>query len=393
MSQKNLVVMTSTFPRWHEDTTPSFVFDLAVRLTKDYHVIVLAPHAKGAKRYEIMSGIEVIRYRYFFDWGEVLAYNNGILGNLKKNPLTYLAIPLMLISQIISLITLLRSKNIDVIHAHWSIPNGICAAISLSLLTVKTKLVCTLHGSDLRLSNRFFVWLHQRVFKKSCAITTVSQYLFESAVAMGAASFKLSVMPMGVDTQNKFKPNNNIGNRDKLLFVGRLIKNKGVDILLKAMAIVVATRSDQQLVIVGEGLELNSLKKMTNDLNISNNVTFLGSKSHEVLPEFYQQALIFISPTLDEGFGLTIAEAMACECAVIASNIGAVNELITDQKTGLLFEVGNHEALAACILRLLTDSGFCETLMRNGREKVINNFGWEQSAARYKKLFDKLLKC
>lgn len=391
MPQKTLLIVTSTFPRWSEDTVPSFVFDLALHLTSSYRVIVLAPHAKGAATHQIMKGVEIVRYRYFFDWGEELAYNGGILNNLKTTPIKFLLIPLLAAAQIFSLIRLLRTREIDIIHAHWSIPNGVCAALALKLLNVKTQLVCTLHGSDISLKTPFFAVMQRFVFKKSSAITAVSQYLFDQAIEIGAAPSKLKVISMGVEVERKFKPDPNIWQRKQLLFVGRLIKSKGVKVLLKAMAIVVSVYPEQQLVIVGDGPERTQLEALAVVLGISNNVIFVGAKSHDVLPQFYQQALIFISPTLEEGFGLTIAEAMSCECAVIASRVGAVSDLIVDQQTGLLFEAGNHQALAECILKVLKDDVLCERLMRAGRENVVNNFGWQHVASRYRMLFDTLL--
>jgi glycosyltransferase involved in cell wall biosynthesis len=313
------------------------------------------------------------------------------MSNLKTKPFNYLLIPFLIVSQIISLVMLLRSRKIDIIHAHWSIPNGVCATIALTLLNLKAKLVCTLHGSDLKLRSYFFDVIRQFVFKKSSAITTASQYLFEQAVEMGAAPSKLSVMSMGVEAREKFIPAVSAEQRDQLLFVGRLIKKKGADILLKAMAIVVATYPKQQLLIVGDGMERKNLEALALVLGISNNVTFVGAKPHNELPKFYQQALIFISPTLAEGFGLTIAEAMACECAVIASDLTAVHDLIRDKKTGLLFEINNSEMLAQYILELLTDKFLCESLMKAARKKIVNSYDWGTVASSYKKMFDNLL--
>lgn len=391
MQRKTLLVVTSTFPRWNEDATSSFVFDLIIRLTDAYDVIVLAPHAHGASRYEIMQGIEVIRYRYFSDRGETLAYNSGIMNNLKNNPLNYLLLPFFLIAQIASLIALLCNREIDIIHAHWSVPNGVCAAIATIITNSKAKLVCTLHGSDLKLKNSIFKLAHQFVFKKSSHIVAVSQSLFEQAVAMGAISQKLCVISMGIDAQTVFTPCVSTESRKNLLFVGRLIKNKGVDILLQSFASVVSLYPEQKLSIVGDGIERSNLELLAKKLGLSNSVIFFGSKPHNEIVQFYQDSLIFISPTLSEGFGLAIAEAMACQCVVIASDLAAVAELIIDEQTGLLFQVGNLEMLTQCIVRLLKDPLLAESLSKQARLKIVKEHDGVLIANRYKKIFSGLL--
>lgn len=392
MQRKTLLVVTSTFPRWEKDTTPSFVFDLTAQLTDTYDVIVLAPHTKGAKCRELMGRVDILRYRYFFEWGESLAYKSGIASNLKNNPINYLVVPFFLLAQTISLIALLRNRKIDIIHAHWSIPNGLCAAIALIITKATAKLVCTVHGSDLNLKNYFFVAVNKFVFKKSSAITTVSQSLFDLVAGMGVDRSRLSVISMGVDARKIFISNPKISNRKNLLFVGRLVKSKGLDILLKAMTLIIPHYPEQQLIIVGDGVERSNLEKLTYQLSISKNVTFVGAKSHCVLPEFYQEALIFISPSLAEGFGLTLIEAMACGCAVIASDLPAAQDIIEHEKTGLVFEVKNVELLAKSILSLLIDKALCDRLIENGQDKVLVNFDWSLIVTKYQNIFNQILK-
>ena len=120
--RKKVLVMTSTFPRWAGDHGPRFVFELCRHLCTDFDVTVLAPHAPGAKTNEILDGIRVVRFRYFFEWGESLAYQAGILPNLRSNPLRYVLVPGFLVLQFIALIRLLHQQKFSAIHAHWLIP-------------------------------------------------------------------------------------------------------------------------------------------------------------------------------------------------------------------------------------------------------------------------------
>ena len=90
---KRILVTTSTFPRWENDVEPSFVYELCRRLKENYRIHVLAPHAPGALLEEQFDTIQVTRYRYFFNGWERLAYQGGILANLKQQPLRFGLVP------------------------------------------------------------------------------------------------------------------------------------------------------------------------------------------------------------------------------------------------------------------------------------------------------------
>lgn len=391
MARKTLLVLASTFPRWVGDTIPSFVFDLSVRLANRYNVIVVAPHAQGALHVENMMGIRVIRYRYCIDSAEVLAYKSGIIGNIKKNWLiTFLIIP-FLIAQLITVIRVINKEKIDLIQAHWSIPQGIMAIVALIMTRKKIPLVCTLHGSDLNFNTNFFKVLHQWIFKKSSYISTVSQFLKSEAIKIGIDSSKLTVIPMGVDAQNIFTRPPNDTSRQHLLFVGRLIKNKGVDVLLKAMPMILEHFPEQKLIIVGEGAERKNLETLSHELNISRQVSFIGAKAHDQLPFFYREASIFVSPTFSEGFGLTLVEALACGCPVIVSDVPGVRDIIEHQQTGLLFPAGDNRALATNVIALLCDEKYRLSLAKNGYEKVRVTFDWSTISDRYAQLFESVI--
>jgi len=145
---KSILVLTSTFPRWANDTDPPFVMELSRRLVKEnIKIDILAPHAEGAKQKETMHGMTIYRYRYFFSKWERLAYAGGILANLKKNKLLYFLVPLFSISQIISILKLIKKNNYDLIHAHWLIPQGLLAVLVSRIFDKECpKILCTSHG-------------------------------------------------------------------------------------------------------------------------------------------------------------------------------------------------------------------------------------------------------
>ena len=88
-----VLVVTSTLPRWSGDTEPAFVLDLCRALATRYEVVALAPHCRGAERLERQPGLEVRRFRYFLERGEVLAYEGGILPKLRRRPWLWLLVP------------------------------------------------------------------------------------------------------------------------------------------------------------------------------------------------------------------------------------------------------------------------------------------------------------
>jgi len=384
--RKKVLVLTSTFPRWEGDNEPPFVFELCRRLSTDFDVWVLAPHAPGAKTRETMNGLTVVRFRYFFEWGETLAYQGGILANLRNNQLRYLLVPWFLVCQLAALLRLLARERFDIVHAHWLIPQGLVAVAARLLSRRAPTLLCTAHGSDLYgLRGRLFSALKRLVMHRSNAVSMVSQAMKEHAVALGAEPEKISVISMGVDMANTFMPAEHPEHRNnELLFVGRLTAQKGLESLVRALPQVVSARPDITLTVVGQGPHEKALRALSEALGVARNVKFLGAVANEKLPELYQDAAVFIFPSdTDEGFGLVCVEALACECPVIASDLLAVQEIVLNGETGLLFKRGDSDELAHKILALLADPALRHSLGKAGRKFVSQRFDWQIVAQRY----------
>jgi glycosyltransferase involved in cell wall biosynthesis len=362
------------------------VFELCRRLSEDFDVWVLAPHAPGANTRETLSGLTVVRFHYFFERGETLAYRGGILANLRSNWLRYLLVPLFLGCQLTALLRLLARERFDIVHAHWLIPQGLVAVAARPLSRRTPALLCTAHGSDLYgLRGRLFSALKRLVMRRSDTVSMVSQAMKEHAVALGAEPEKISIISMGVDTANTFTPAEHPAHRNnELLFVGRLTEQKGVESLVRALPQVVSARPDTILTVIGRGPQEEPLRALSKALGVARNVRFLGAVTNENLPELYRRAsiLVFTSAT-DEGFGLVCVEALACECPVIASDLPAVRELILNGETGLLFQRGDSDELACKILALLADPTLRHSLGKAGREFVSQRFDWKIVAQHY----------
>ncbi len=388
----HVLVLTSTFPRWENDTEPAFVFELSRRLAAFFDITVLSPRTPGSKKQETMSGLRVIRFPYFFNrWEKLAMHGGGILNKLKSNPLYYLMIPFFLLGQMRAVVGLLRSERFDLIHAHWLIPQGFVAALSLLMTGKKIPLLCTSHGGDLfALKGKGLQRLKRWVINKSAALTVVSKAMRKTVVAMGIDPDKVEVIPMGVDLKSLFTPDPCVQRKtDELLFVGRLVEKKGVQFLLEAMPAVLKKHPSIRLILAGSGPMEEELRQQAQRLQISDRVAFLGMVSQTKLPDLYRTATLAIFPFVvaksgdQEGFGLVQVEAMGCECPIIAGDLPAIHDIITHEENGMIVESGNAQALADAIIRMLADPDLCAKLAGEGRRRVVQKFDWEIVAEKY----------
>ena len=387
-----LLVLSSTFPRWLNDPEPGFVFELARRLTDRFDVTVLAPHAPGSLTHEVMDAVRVRRFRYApARWEQLATYGGGILSRLKANPLNGLLLPPFLLGALWALMLLLRRERFAVIHAHWLIPQGALALAALALTRRRIPVVCTSHGGDLYgLQGKALESIMGAVMRHSDHITVVSRAMRQRALALGADTAKLSVLPMGVDLQQRFSPDpTSIRTSHELLFVGRLVEKKGFAILLKALPRIVQRNPGVSLTIAGDGPLREALEQQARTFGLSERVAFVGMTRQQQLPEIYRRAVLMVAPFVvasggdQEGLGLVIVEAMGCGCPVIASDLPAVADVIHDGETGILVPSGSPEALADQISALLNDPDKRANLASAARNDVLARFDWSSIAARY----------
>jgi len=395
-----VLVLTSTFPRWENDTEPAFIFELSRRLTVSFDVTVLSPRTPGSKRKENMAGLRVIRFPYFFSqWEKLAMHGGGILNQLKTNPAYYLMVPFFLLGQLLAIIRLVRNEHFDLIHAHWLIPQGFIAALGMWIAGKNVPLLCTSHGGDLfALKGKGLQRLKRRIMDKSAALTVVSKAMKKTVVDMGVAPDKVEVIPMGVDLKGLFTPDPGVQRKtDELLFVGRLVEVKGLQILLDAMPKVLAKHPGIRLVVAGAGPLESELRASAAKLNMTDCVDFLGMVPQSKLPLLYQQATLAVFPFIvtksgvQEGFGLVVVEAMGCCCPVIAGDLPAIHDTVVHEENGLIFPSGSSQALADSILKLLDDPELRARLAEEGRKSVVRNFDWEIIAGRYAEIYGKLI--
>ena len=386
-----LLVLASTYPRWPGDPEPGFVHELSKRLADRFRVVALVPHAPGAKRRECMDGVEVVRYRYAPQRMETLVNDGGIVANLRRAKWKLLLVPGFVLAQAWTAWRLLRRGRIDVVHAHWLLPQGLIAALLQSLPGCKVPFVATSHGADLyALRGRALDALKRFVAARAAAVTVVSGAMLESLRSIGASTDKVSVLSMGVDLAGRFVPDPSVPRSDReLLFVGRLVEKKGLRHLLDAMPAVLRAHPDARLSVAGFGPERDALEAQARRLGLEHAVRWLGAVPQAELPALYRRATLFVAPFVraasgdEEGLGLVLVEAIGCGCPVVVGNVAAMDEVFGADLPAVAVDARDAQALAARIVAALDDPDARRRSAEALRAAVVGRFGWERIAGAY----------
>ncbi|MEZ2418670.1 glycosyltransferase [Luteibacter sp. RCC_6_2] len=372
-------MLASTYPRWKDDHEPSFVHELARRLVHWFEVIVVCPHAAGAARREMLDGVQVERYRYAPAAWETLVNNGGITTNLRSSPWKWWLVPSFIAAQWLLARRLLKPRAI--VHAHWLLTPGLVAS------GLGMPFVVTSHGADLfALRGSLAMGLKRRVVRRCRGFTVVSQAMLPPARNLDD-SIAPVVAPMGVDLQHVFTPDPRIPREpDRLLFVGRLVEKKGLDVLLEALPDVLAMRPGTRLTVVGFGPLEKDLRAQCARLGLEGVVTFAGAMPSASLAMYYRSAAAFVAPFRpassgdQEGLGLVLVEALGCGCPVVASDLPAVRDVLTDMPGVFPVKVADSKALVEGVLAAL-DSSAAKVI--EGRQRLVDRFDWEAVAKRY----------
>lgn len=389
-----ILVLTSTFPRRAADAEPGFVMALCARLAEEFDVHVLAPHAPGAARSEVLDGIAVTRYRYAPVRWERLAYDGGILANLRRRPWLAALVPLLVGAQIGAAARLLRRGRYDLIHAHWLLPQGLAAVLATRLARRSIPVVCTAHGGDwFALRGRIAMAFKRWALRRVDTLTVVSRAMEEAVRRDGAVAKRLEIVPMGTDLTRRFTPPPAPrGAGLELLFVGRLVEKKGLEHLLRALPEILRARPEAKLTVAGRGPEEVRLRDLAARLGLGADIRFLGAVPHGELPALFRRATLFVAPFVvatggdQEGFGLVLVEALGCECPVLTSDLPAVRDIVIPGQTGVLVPPGDPRALAEATVSLLADPTRRRRLASAGRRHVRAHFSWEASGAHYRRI-------
>jgi glycosyltransferase involved in cell wall biosynthesis len=199
----------------------------------------------------------------------------------------------------------------------------------------------------------------------------------------------LRVIPNGVDL-NRFVPPGSSSADRYILFVGRLVMQKGVDTALRAFSVLLLRCPDIRLIIVGDGSLTLYFQRVARYLGFSSQVSFVGWKTGQSLVRLYQGAEVVVMPSFYEPFGMVALEAMACARPVVATRAGGLVEVVEDGVNGYLVPPGDYLQLAQRIAALLLDSNRAARFGEAARQRA-SAFGWEKIAASTERLYAKVI--
>jgi glycosyltransferase involved in cell wall biosynthesis len=389
-----LLVLASTYPRWPGDPEPGFVHELCRRLAGRFDVIALVPDAPGADPDGMLDGVEVIRYRYAPRLLQTLVPNGGIVANLRAARWKWLLLPGFVVGQYRAARHILRTRRIDLIHAHWLLPQGFIARRLARLHGIPY--VVTSHGGDLfGLRGRLSTRLKRKVADDCAAMTVVSSAMRDEAARIGLRPAHIEVLPMGVDMQDRFVPDDrSLRVADELLFVGRLVPKKGLTHLLDALPAVLERRPSTVLNIVGFGPEESALKAQARRMGVERSVKFVGATPQSELPVLYRRASVFVAPFVrdasgdQEGLPVALMEALGCGCPVVVGDVAGVRDLLGDAADEVCVDPRDTRVLAAKIVAVLDDPVTAVRRAQALRSVAADRVDWQRIADAYATLLE-----
>jgi len=236
-----------------------------------------------------------------------------------------------------------------------------------------------------------FLGMQKKVVKKLNHIVTVSeQSRTDISQAFDRAERDISLIYNGIDTDT-FSPRQGISAKPFRVMTTASADQplKGLRYLLDAIAALKPQYPQLELLVVGKLKEGGQTERQLKSLKLSDSVKFVSGISTEKLVDYYNEASVVVSPSLYEGFGLPAGEAMACGCAVISSDGGALPEVVGD--AGIVVPKGNSQALQQALEKVLTDDVYRQSLGKKGRERILETFCWRVAAREFTEYYHQIL--
>ena len=355
------------------------VHDLSKRLIKDGHEVTVVTYRDGnTQEFENDKGVKVYRVNNylinpnnFIDWIMQLNFN--------------------MIAKVNEIIA--KEGHFDVIHAHdW--------LVAYAAKTLKNSydipIVATIHATEAGRNSgihdetqRYINDTEWMLTYEATEVIVNSNYMKNELQRLFGLPFeKINVVPNGVNLTTfngverdyNFRRQYAMDNEKIILFMGRLVYEKGIQNLIAAMPKVLSNYHDAKLIIAGKGGMMNELKTQVNNLGINNKVYFTGYLNSKQVPKMYKCADIAVFPSTYEPFGVVALEGMLSGNPIVVSDVGGLNEIVEHRVTGMKSYAGNANSLADSILTLLFDQQLCSNIVKNAKAKVRNQYNWAKIA-------------
>ena len=375
----NILMLTWEYPPRIVGGIARVVHDLSHRLIKDGHDVTVVTYREGdLPDYENDKGVKVYRVdnymitpNNFTDWIMQLNFN--------------------LISKATELIN--KEGKFDVIHAHdWLVTY---AAKTLKQ-SYNIPLVSTIHATEAGRNSgihddvqRYINDTEWLLTYESTEVIVNSNYMkCELQRLFGLPFDKINVIPNGVnlnlysgiDRDYDFRRQYAMDNEKIILYMGRLVYEKGVQNLISAMPKILSNYNDAKLVIAGKGGMLDELKAQVHNMGIDNKVYFTGYLDSKSVQKMYKCADVAVFPSTYEPFGIVALESMLSGTPTVVSDVGGLNEIVEHGVDGMKSYAGNANSIADSVLTLLFDAGLCSNIAKNAKAKVKTQFNWNKIA-------------
>ena len=353
------------------------VHDLSKRLIKDGHEVTVITYRDGnVPEYENDKGVEVYRVdnymihpNNFIDWIMQLNFN--------------------MIAKATEVIN--KEGGFDVIHAHdWLVTY---AAKSLKQ-SFNLPMVATIHATEAGRNSgihddtqRYINDTEWLLTYEATEVIVNSNYMKGHVQGLFGLPFdKISVIPNGINLNNftgierdyDFRRRFAMDNEKIILYVGRLVYEKGVQHLISAMPKILDHYHDSKLVIAGKGGMLDELKAQVDSMGLSNKVYFTGYLNQKEVQKMYKCADVAVFPSTYEPFGIVALEAMLAGIPTVVSDIGGLNEIVEHGVNGMKSYAGNPNSIADSVLSLLFDQQLAMNVTKNAKNKVKNECNWQK---------------
>lgn len=390
VAKRSRVLMLSwEFPPKTVGGLARHVYDLSRAMAaQGDEVHVITCHVPGVKSYEMVDGVHVYRVHPihmethdFLGWVERL---NLAMIDCGRN--------------------LLRVHRFDLIHAHdWLVAQ---AGIALKSAW-KVPLVSTIHATEFgrnrgihndiqRHINQVEWWLTYESWKVICC----SKYMAsELAQVFQLPADKIRIIANGVEVKNvmprvvdpSFRNHYAAPHEKMIYFVGRLVPEKGVQVLIESMSKVLAQYPNAKLIISGKGYFQDQLQNMVLRLGLESKVYFTGFADDETRNMLFAGSDVAVFPSLYEPFGIVALEAMATRVPVIVSETGGLAEVIEHEVDGLKVYPDDVDSLAGAILRILNDPDLAQRLSQASWNKVNSVYNWSVIATETIKVYQEVI--
>lgn len=336
---------------------------------KGNEVTLLCSHYRGAKEYDEIEGIKIIRKGSWF------VFNFSAFLEVRK---------------------ILKQKKWDlVVEDINKLPFYSSYWHNLPLLVIVHHFFDKAIFKEVNPIFGSYVYLSERSvprFYRNKRFLAVSQSTKGELLKRGVHEERIKVIYCGIDHKH-YKINENLRKEETptILYLGRLKKYKSVDHLIKALPLVQREIPQTRLVIVGEGDYKPELQNLAVNLGLEDEVLFTGFVDEKTKVEWLHRAWVTVYPSVKEGWGLTNIEANACGTPAIASDVPGLRESVLPGKTGFLFGYGQVGELADKIVKIITDDVSRD---RFSKEAVTwaSNFSWDKVATEVEELLEDVVR-